>query len=195
MALKLVIFDLDGTLLVTPLDFDAIRAEIGLPHGAPILEAMGTLTDAERARANTVLDRHEAASADRSHLMPGAEELLAWLRSRGVEVAVLTRNSRASVEHAVRRHGLAFDATVAREDNKPKPNPAGVHHLMETCGADAAGTVVVGDFRFDIEAGAGAGVRTIALVAEPTDWSAEATWQAATLDDVRAILERVAAEV
>jgi len=194
MGLKLVIFDLDGTLLVTPLDFDAIRAEVGLPDGVPILEAMGTLTDAERARANRVLDRHEAEAADRSHLMPGAEKLLAWLRSRGIKVAVLTRNSRASVEHAVRQHGLAFDATVAREDNKPKPSPAGVHDLMEACGADAAGTLVVGDFRFDIEAGTGAGVRTIALVAEPTDWSDAATWQAASLDDVRAILERLAAE-
>ena len=194
MPLKLVIFDMDGTLLETPLDFDAIRAEIGLPGGAPILEAMGRLTDVERARANRIIDRHEAASADRSRLMPGAERLLAWLRSRGVKVAVLTRNSRASVEHAVRHHGLVFDATIAREDNKPKPSPAGVHDLMERCGADATDTVVVGDFRFDIEAGTGAGVRTIALAAEPTDWSADATWQAASLDNVQAILQRIAAE-
>jgi len=193
MALKLVIFDLDGTLLVTPLDFDAIRAEIGLPDGVPILEAVGGLDDAERARANRVLDRHEAEAADQSRLMRGAEGLLAWLRRRGVKVAVLTRNSRVSVEHAVRRHGLAFDATVAREDNKPKPSPAGVHHLMETCSAGPDETVVVGDFRFDIEAGAGAGVRTVALAAEPTDWSDAATWRAGTLDEVRAILERVAA--
>jgi len=83
MPLKLVIFDMDGTLLVTPLDFDAIRAEIGLPEGMPILEAMGGLTDAERARANRVIDRHEAEAGEESQLMPGAERLLTWLRSRG----------------------------------------------------------------------------------------------------------------
>ena len=194
MPLKLVIFDMDGTLLVTPLDFDAIRAEIGLPEGMPILEAMGDLTDAERARANRIIDRHEAEAGEESQLMPGAERLLTWLRSRGIKVAVLTRNSRASIERAVRRHNLVLDAAVAREDNKPKPSPAGVHCLMEACGAGPAETIIVGDFRFDIEAGAGAGVRTIALVAEPTDWSDAATWQAATLQDVHAILERVAAE-
>jgi len=194
MPLKLVIFDLDGTLLVTPLDLDRIRAEIGLPEGVPILEAMDGLTDAERARANRVIDRHETEAADESQLMPGAERLLAWLRSRGIKVAVLTRNSRASVERAVRRHNLVFDAAVAREDNKPKPSPAGVHCLMDRCGAGPAETIIVGDFRFDVEAGRSAGVRTIALVAEPTDWSDAATWQAATLQDVHAILERIAAE-
>lgn len=194
MPLKLVIFDMDGTLLVTPLDFDRIRTEIGLPEGVPILEAMDGLTDAERARANRVIDRHEAEAADESQLMPGAEDLLAWLRSRGIKVAVLTRNSRASVERAVRRHNLVFDAAVAREDNKPKPSPAGVHCLMDRCGAGPAETIIVGDFRFDVEAGRSAGVRTIALVAEPTDWADAATWQAATLQDVHAILERIAAE-
>jgi len=194
MPLKLVIFDMDGTLLVTPLDFDRIRAEIGLPEGVPILEAMDGLTDAERARANRVIDRHEAEAADESQLMPGAEDLLAWLRSRGIKVAVLTRNSRASVERAVRRHNLVFDAAVAREDNKPKPSPAGVHCLMDRCSAGPAETIIVGDFRFDVEAGRSAGVRTIALVAEPTDWAREATWLAASLDDVRQILEQRATE-
>jgi len=194
MGLKLVIFDLDGTLLDTPLDFDAIRAEIGLPDGVPILEAMGGLTDAERVRANRIIDRHEAEAAAESRLMPGAEPLLAWLRARGVKVAVLTRNSRASVERAVRQHGLVFDAAVAREDNRPKPSPAGVHDLMEACGTGPAETVVVGDFRFDIEAGRSAGVRTVALASEAVDWAAEATWQAPSLEAVQAILEQVAAE-
>ena len=34
------IFDLDGTLTVAAHDFDAIRAELGLPQGRPILEAL-----------------------------------------------------------------------------------------------------------------------------------------------------------
>jgi phosphoglycolate phosphatase len=64
---------------------------------------------------------------------------------------------------------------------------------MEACGgpggAAAATTVVVGDFRFDVEAGRAAGVRTVALVPDPApDWAALATWQARDLADVRAIL-------
>jgi HAD superfamily hydrolase (TIGR01509 family) len=189
MSLELVIFDLDGTLLASPLDFDAIRAEIGLPEGRPILEALDHLTPAERARAEAIVDRHETEAVEASHLLPGATDLLAWLRARGLGLALLTRNSRASVEAAGRRHGLAFDAAVTREDLAPKPSPDGVRHLMAACGARPEETVLVGDFRFDVEAGAAAGVRTIAVVAEPTDWSAEATWQAADLTGVRRILE------
>ena len=35
-----VVFDLDGTLVVQELDFDAMRREIGLPPGTPLLEAL-----------------------------------------------------------------------------------------------------------------------------------------------------------
>jgi len=188
MGLKLVIFDLDGTLVDSPLDFDAIRAEIGLPDGRPILEALEHLAPADRARAEAVIDRHESEAVRASRLLPGAADLVAWLRARGLKVALLTRNSRASVRAAARRHGLAFDAAVTREDHEPKPSPRGVRHLMEACGARAAETVLVGDFRFDVEAGTAAGVRTVAVVAEPTDWSAEATCQAADLAAVRRIL-------
>lgn len=194
MALKLAIFDLDGTLLEPALDFEAIRTEIGLPPVVPILETMESLGGAERERAFAILDRHEAEAAARSALMPGAKALLGRLRGGGVKTAVLPRNSRVSVEAARRRHGLAFDATVTREDHKPKPCPDGVRHLMGLFGAKAEETVVVGDYRFDIESGRAAGVRTVALISKPKAWAAEATWTAATLDEVGAILDRLAAE-
>ncbi|HUX16858.1 MAG TPA: HAD family hydrolase [Phycisphaerae bacterium] len=195
MALKLVIFDLDGTLLEPALDFDAIRAEIGLPPGATILEAMDTLSKAERVRANAILDRHEARAARRSRLMPGAKELLDWLGAQGIRTAVLTRNSRRSVENACQKHGLEFSGVIAREDHLPKPSPVGVRHLMTVLGAGPDETVVVGDFRFDVEAGAAAGCRTIALVSDPAPaWASEATWTAADLAEVRRILEAAVAE-
>jgi len=187
--MKLVIFDLDGTLLEPAFDFEAIRREIGLPPGAAIIEAMDRFSESERARANSILERHEAEAARCSRLMPGAGELLDSLRAQGVRTAVLTRNSRRSAERACRRHGLAFDAVVTREDHVPKPSPAGVRRLMQTLGAEPEETVVVGDFRFDVEAGAAAGCRTIALVADPAPgWASGATWTAADLAEVRRIL-------
>ena len=47
--MRAVIFDMDGTLTKPCLDFDAIRAEMGL-SGEPILEAMARMTPDERAR-------------------------------------------------------------------------------------------------------------------------------------------------
>ena len=195
MALRLVIFDLDGTLVDSGLDFDAIRHEIGLTPGTPILEAMTAMADHDRERASDVLDRYETAAAGRARLMPGAAELLDGLRASDVKVAILTRNSRTSVERVCRRHGLRFDAVVAREDKHPKPHPGGVHHLMQTCGAAADETVVVGDFRFDVEAGNAAGCRTVALLSDPQKWQGDgATWKTHTLDEVGRILAELIAE-
>jgi HAD superfamily hydrolase (TIGR01509 family) len=194
MTLKLVIFDLDGTLLVPALDFQAIREEIGLPPVVPILETMEALDPAAKERAFAILDRHEAEAAARSALMPGARELLAGLKRRGIRAAVFTRNSRVSVDAACRRHGLAFDAVVTRESHRPKPCPDGIRHLMQTFVAAPAETVVVGDYRFDIEAGRNAGVRTIALVAGPKPWAKCATWVTGSLSEVGRILETLAAE-
>ena len=195
MTLQLAIFDLDGTLLAPAFDFEAIRREIGLAPGASILEALDRFSESERARANSVLERHEAEAADCSRLMPGTRELLDWLRARGVRTAVLTRNSRRSAERACRRHGLAFDAVVTREDHPPKPSPEGVRHLMAVLGAEPDETIVVGDFSFDVEAGAAAGCRTIALVSDPRPaWASEATWIAADLAEVRRILSEAHGE-
>jgi len=194
MPLKLVIFDLDGTLLEPALDFSAIRAEIGLPPALPMLEVMETLGPVARRRAYAILDRHEAEAAGRSKLMPGAKELLAALRRRGLKLAVLTRNSRVSVDAACRRHGLEFDAVSTRETHQPKPDPDGVHGLMKTFGAAAGETVVVGDYRFDIEAGRGAGVRTVALLAQPKPWAKDATFVTFSLAEVGQVLDRLAAE-
>ncbi len=190
MPLKLVIFDLDGTLVLQALDFAAIKAEAGLPPDRAILEGLPALDLAARARALDILDRREAEAAAASELMPGAPALLAWLRERGIGVAVLTRNSRTSVDRAVERHGLALDAIVARDDHAPKPSPDGVVHLMRQFGAAAGETVMVGDFRYDMMAGRAAGCHTVALVAHPPPaWASEATYVVHDLAGVRGALE------
>src|SRR6185369_9337628 len=86
---RAVIFDLDGTLTEPVLDFDAIRAEIGLPPG-PILEQLAGADPALRARAEVILRRHELAAIDRATLADGCTELLGDLHARRVPHAILT---------------------------------------------------------------------------------------------------------
>jgi phosphoglycolate phosphatase-like HAD superfamily hydrolase len=66
---------------------------------------------------------------------------------------------------------------------------------MSTLGTEPEETIVVGDFRFDVEAGSAAGCRTIALVSDPVPtWASEATWIAADLAEVRRILSEAHGE-
>src|SRR3990170_4622898 len=95
MPLRGVIFDLDGTLVDSGLDFERMRREMGLAAGLPLLESIEKLSDVEAARCWEVLERHELAGARRATLYPGVRDFLDELDRRGMRRAVFTRNSRA----------------------------------------------------------------------------------------------------
>ena len=158
--LRAVLFDLDGTLTRPNLDFDALRAEIGVRDRRPILEWLAGQTDTVRERAWEIIHRHELEAARTAQLAEGARELLAAIAELGLKTALVTRNSRRSVELVLRRLGLDFDAVVTREDCAPKPSPEPVLECARRLGLLPEETLVVGDFYFDIQSGLAAGART-----------------------------------
>ena len=162
-GVKGVVFDLDGTLVVSDLDFDAIRSEGGVPAGVPVLEYLDSADGPERELALRVLLEHERRAALGCRLQPGAEHVLSSLRARGMKLALLTRNSRDSVQHVVRRFGMLFDCCVAREDAEPKPSPEPVLMIAERLALRPEELLVVGDYVFDVECGLAAGALTALL--------------------------------
>ena len=187
-APRAVIFDMDGTLTEALLDFDAIRSEIGLAAGLPILEQLAGGDAALRARGEEIMRRHEREAIARATLAEGCLELLARLRARGVPAAILTRNTREVVETFVGKFDLGPSfapppggaagggggargaiASYTREDGPPKPAPDGALHLCRLLGVAPAEALVVGDFAFDILSGRRAGCRTALVTAEPID--------------------------
>ncbi|HET6284752.1 MAG TPA: HAD family hydrolase [Polyangia bacterium] len=166
---RAVIFDLDGTLVEPILDFDAMRVEIGLRPGLPILEQLAEGDDALRARAEVVMRRHELAAIAQATLSDGCVDLLEHLAARKVPVAILTRNIREVVDSFIRKFALDFVAAYTREDGPPKPSPAGVLHLCQRLGAAPADTLTVGDYKFDIIAGLRAGCRTALVTPTPPE--------------------------
>jgi HAD superfamily hydrolase (TIGR01549 family) len=169
MPIRGVVFDLDGTLVTQELDFEAIRREIGVAPGTPLLEALAALSPEERALAEDVIDRHERAAAGRAVIHAGVSEFLDQLHVRGVRRAVLTRNSRASALMVLARCGLNFDPVLAREDCPPKPSPEGIWQICAAWALPPADVLMIGDYLFDVEAGRQAGTRT-ALVTHGRDW-------------------------
>ena len=165
-----VIFDLDGTLTAPLLDFEAIRREVGIPSGLPILEAMESFDAAARARAEVILRRHEMDAIRAATLADGCRDLLAELAARHVPVAILTRNVRDAVEDFLRRFDLRVRAAYTREDGPPKPSPEGVLELCRTFGLQPQQVWMVGDYTYDVIAGREAGCRTALVLAPvPTD--------------------------
>ncbi|MFQ5591452.1 MAG: HAD family hydrolase [Phycisphaerae bacterium] len=157
-----VIFDFDGTLTEHYLDFDAMRAEIGVE--GPILEAIEAMDEQDRKVAEAILLRHERAAAENATLREGAREAVAMCHSRGHPVGILTRNARVTLDIALLRHGITVDAIRTRTNGAIKPSPEPVWSICREMGADPVRSWMVGDHLFDILAGDAAGTRTILLI-------------------------------
>jgi HAD superfamily hydrolase (TIGR01509 family) len=163
-----IIFDLDGTLADSQLDFEAMRLEMELPPGQPILEALAHLPPARAARCREILHRHELAGAERARPLPGVAGLFLEIERRGWRTAIATRNSREITALTLAKLSVSVELAMTRDDGPVKPDPWAVRHVCQTWNVSPANVVVIGDYKFDIESGRAAGARTV-LLTHPHD--------------------------
>lgn len=165
MKMKAVIFDMDGTITKPYFDFNLIRKEIGLPENSePLLEAMEKMSPSERAKAEKILHYHEQKAIEASELNDMAAETLTELRSEGIPIGILTRNTKANAYAVLNKHGLQFDAVIGREDGPVKPDAFGVLELCRKFDVQPQETLVVGDYLFDLICAIAAGAISVLLV-------------------------------
>ena len=159
-----VIFDLDGTLTRPYLNFDVIRAELGVE--GPVLEAMARMTFDERVRAEAIVRQYERDAAANATLYDGAVDVLDGCRRRGLSVAILTRNARVNVDVVLGNHGIQVDALRTRDDGAIKPSAEPVLSICKEVGADPTRSWMVGDYLFDIQSGREAGCSTVLMIGD-----------------------------
>lgn len=196
MSLQGVIFDLDGTLIDSGLDFNLIRYDLGIPLGHPILEFLNKLEPGDKkTRLLGILREHELAGADRAFLMPGVEEFLNELSDRDLKTGILTRNSREATDRSLNNLNLEFTRVLTREDCSYKPDPAGLLSICRAWNTDPAQVLYFGDYLFDVQAGRNAGMPTVLFSPrEIPDYAHLADFTISHFSEAVALVDRILAK-
>ncbi len=182
-----VLFDLDGTLAETDIDFSKLRAatlklvaEYGLdPQPLQSLDVLGAVEKAAnelrsagkpeqaeefRQRALARLQAMEMAYCATPRPVPGMTDLLTALRAMGVRIGIITRNDRQVSLRTLEQLQIPYDLLVSRDDvQQVKPHPEHVLVALQEWRIAPERCVVVGDYWMDVEAGRGAGCRTVGI--------------------------------
>jgi N-acetyl-D-muramate 6-phosphate phosphatase len=195
-----VLFDLDGTLLDSAPDLYAALvvqcAEEGIapPSYAPVRQVVSRggraiLRCAFAERGEAALDGlmprylqlYQAAIAQQTRAFDGVDDLLARIEAHGLRWGIVTNKAAFLTDELVSRIGWAGRASaVVSGDTLPvkKPDPAPVLLACERAGVEPAHCLFVGDDRRDIQAGAAAGLYTVAVSWGYLDGGDPHTWGA-----------------
>ncbi len=184
MNTRLVIFDLDGTLLDTIGDLavacNASLAMRGLPQhsyddycgfvGNGIMRLVErALPEPLRTPENVALMRADFVRCYTEHIdartrpYEGVPELLAGLSQRGLRLAVASNKFQAGTEKFVRRFfpGIAFDPVFGQREGVPlKPDPAVAETILALTETPPGQALFVGDSGIDILTAKAAGIRS-----------------------------------
>jgi phosphoglycolate phosphatase len=200
----LCVFDLDHTLVRTPLDLAAMALEMrallerrcGPLPARPDRYRVGELLqwcqthapDAEKPLWEIALDHERRAMAVAS-LEPGAREAVEGARAAGFATAVWTNNARNICADALARFELsaALDLIVTRDEMRAlKPDPDGWRVIAEYFGVHRD-AVVVGDSWVDGVAAQAAGIPFIAYRTKDADLARWKLTPVARLSDLAAL--------
>ena len=196
MTIRAALFDMDGTIWDAPIDWPRLRQEIGLPlDSRPILHHLKDMPPNERDRGLSILEEHEALGVANGELIPGTHELLRFLKDRRIKCALVSNNSRKSVDAVLTRHGLSFDVVMTRDDGAFKPDPEAFLAALRELEVTPDQAIVVGDTHLDLLAAHRARIEEIILVGTK-EWMKPLLpedvfyHKAADLFEVRAIIAR-----
>lgn len=186
--LACVIFDMDGTLTQTNelifASFNHVaRKYIGKVFSPPEIIALfgppeeGALQkmfgDQQAPRAmDDLCEFYRSHHKEMAKLHPGMDEMLRYLKQKGLRLAVFTGKGRRTATITLDEFGIAgyFDLIVSGNDVvNYKPHPEGITRVLETFALKPEETLMVGDSLTDLKASRAAGVNIASVLWDSYD--------------------------
>jgi phosphoglycolate phosphatase len=192
-----IVFDLDGTLVLSHHDFGRMRSEVirtaeryGVTPGhLSVQQPIHLIVEAARENLRNSgapdgvyyrfeadyqkrIDAIELEALPHTVARPGAKELLQILSLRGFRIGLLTRSSETFARQALLRTELApyFEYLRSRSSSGPaKPSPEALLLLLKEMGVPIDRALYVGDHLIDAECATRAQVRFYAVMPDPSE--------------------------
>lgn len=188
--LRLIIFDVDGTLVDSQGDILAAmavsfeKASIQMPSREDVLGIVGLsleqafeklvvgasselITDMTQNYKDAYIDlRAKVGAAQSSPLYPHARQVLDQLQAVDENLlAIATGKSRRGLDKLLDAHDLRglFISEQVSDFHPSKPHPSMVLQCLADAGVDPHQAVMVGDTTYDMDMGAAACVKTIGV--------------------------------
>ena len=183
---KLILFDLDGTLIDSLEDLsEAVNHALGLRglplhtvaeyrrmvgHGVRNLVKQALPEGADDTLVDSALADFKAyyqAHIDvHTRPYPGMPELLTELQAHGIQLAVASNKFQEGTEYLVEKifPGIRFVAIMGNKPGAPlKPDPEIVHEVLRRSGVSKEDALLVGDSPTDMKTAANGGIESIAV--------------------------------
>jgi phosphoglycolate phosphatase len=212
MAIKAVIFDLDGTLVDSSKDIcfainyalDGLNVrKVTVPEtisliGEGISRLFEKLIELRKISADRDLmirrfsDYYADHLVDNTAIYPGVIETLQSLD--GCRKAIISNKREEFSVRVLESLGIGrfFELVVGSDTtSEKKPSPLPIRYVLSKFGIDSGEAVIVGDSTYDIEAGKAAGIGTIAVTYgyRPVDLLREADYIVDSMPEILKIVQ------
>ena len=161
--IKCAIFDMDGTIVDVPYNWDQIKRELDT-QGRPILDYLEGLKEPERSEKMNILIKYESEATRKAELKKGMAGFIRFIKGKGVLVSLVTNNSRKNVFYLLKKFNLEFDLVITRESGLWKPSAEPLLEVFDRLSLTKEECCMIGDSRFDIIAAREAGIKTIFII-------------------------------
>ena len=187
--LKAIIFDMDGTLTESYINWLELRSKINCPPAQTIIQYIDKLPAQQCKRARDILIKKEWEAARYAAIRAGAVTLIDALRARNFKLGLVTNNHGAAMRCVIARLNRAFDVAFSRDDGPIKPDPHLIYRTLQTLGISPNEAIGIGDSRYDLMACAAAHVRCIHLTDGSSDLAHDP--HVASLDAILPLLDQL----
>ncbi|MFB5628398.1 MAG: HAD family hydrolase [Nitrosarchaeum sp.] len=167
--IKGIIFDLDGTLIQLPVNYDVVQNNLKKFFNVeenlkPLIPTIIQLSKNDQNKINTAFElicQEEISAIKNFKIMNDAVEVLKFLKSKNLILCLVTMQCRTVLEQILQKMDISnlFDSVISRDENHDRFEQ--IQNSLNNLSLEPSKVLVVGDRIHDVESARKAGCTPI----------------------------------